>query len=100
MSKDNLTPEDLDESPEWTADMVKRSRSGAEVLTERLGAAGAARVLNKGGRPKANTVKVPVTMRLDPDVLEHFKATGSRWQTRINDTLRAEMEKTRRPGAR
>lgn len=39
------------------------------------------------GRQKA-PLKVPVSLRLDPDVVEHFRATGRGWQTRINDTLR------------
>ena len=39
------------------------------------------------GRQRA-PLKVPVSLRLDPDVVEHFRATGRGWQTRINDTLR------------
>ena len=33
--------------------------------------------------------KERVTLRLDPDVLASYRATGSGWQTRINDTLRS-----------
>lgn len=40
------------------------------------------------GRPKAAVTKVSTTIRLDPEVIEAFKATGSGWQTRINDALR------------
>jgi uncharacterized protein (DUF4415 family) len=29
-----------------------------------------------------------VTLRIDQDVLEHFRATGPGWQDRINDVLR------------
>ncbi|MFO1208256.1 MAG: BrnA antitoxin family protein [Amaricoccus sp.] len=29
-----------------------------------------------------------VTIMLDPDVIEHFKAGGKGWQTRINAALR------------
>jgi uncharacterized protein (DUF4415 family) len=32
--------------------------------------------------------KTPVTLRLDPDVLAKFKATGKGWQSRINDALK------------
>jgi uncharacterized protein (DUF4415 family) len=28
-------------------------------------------------------------MRIDPDVLDAFKATGPGWQTRINDALKS-----------
>ena len=34
-------------------------------------------------------VKVPVSIRLDPDILDWFKAKGPGYQTRINAALRA-----------
>jgi len=37
-------------------------------------------------------VKKPVTLRLDADVLEWFKAGGKGYQTRINQLLRKYME--------
>lgn len=40
--------------------------------------------------------KVPISIRLDPDVLEWFKAQGPRYQSRINAVLRAFMEAHRR----
>jgi uncharacterized protein (DUF4415 family) len=40
------------------------------------------------GRPKADVTKVSTTLRLDPDILAAFRATGLGWQGRINDTLR------------
>ena len=43
----------------------------------------------KRGRPKASNPKEAVNLRLSPKVLEHFRATGRGWQTRINDALRA-----------
>lgn len=36
--------------------------------------------------------KVPVSIRLDRDVLEWFKRRGTRYQTRINAVLRAYVE--------
>lgn len=39
------------------------------------------------GKQKAPT-KQPVSLRLDQDVLEHFRATGPGWQRRINAALR------------
>ena len=42
----------------------------------------------KRGRPKAETPKVSTTIRLDPDVLEAFRAQGPGWQNRINAVLR------------
>ena len=40
------------------------------------------------GRPKAEQTKMPVTIRLDPDIVDHYKATGKGWQSRMNDDLR------------
>ena len=40
------------------------------------------------GRPPIGNPKVSTTIRLSPDVVEHFKAGGRGWQTRINDALR------------
>ena len=40
------------------------------------------------GRPKAVVRKVSTTIRLDPDVVDAFKADGPGWQSRINTALR------------
>ena len=42
----------------------------------------------KRGRPRAEVTKVSTTIRLDPDVLEAFRAEGPGWQSRINAALR------------
>ncbi len=42
----------------------------------------------KRGRPKAEVRKVSTTIRLDPDVVEAFKAEGAGWQSRMNEALR------------
>ena len=36
--------------------------------------------------------KIPVSLRVDPDVLDFFKSTGKGFQTRMNAVLRAYME--------
>ncbi|WP_024518871.1 BrnA antitoxin family protein [Bradyrhizobium sp. Tv2a-2] len=41
--------------------------------------------------PKRNAipgVKEQVTLRIDQDVLDHFRSSGPGWQDRINDALR------------
>jgi uncharacterized protein (DUF4415 family) len=38
--------------------------------------------------PQKSAKKVVTTIRLSPDVLEKFKATGNGWQTRIDKSLR------------
>jgi len=40
--------------------------------------------------------KVQLTLRLDPDIIDFFRATGRGWQTRINAALRAHVERERR----
>ena len=40
------------------------------------------------GRPKAMTTKERITIRLSPEVLDHFRATGDGWQTRIDLALK------------
>ena len=40
------------------------------------------------GRPQGSGTKEQVTLRLDTQILERFRATGNGWQTRINDALR------------
>jgi uncharacterized protein (DUF4415 family) len=47
----------------------------------------------KRGRPKAENPKISTTVRLDADVLEHFRSAGPGWQTRINEALRSAMKK-------
>lgn len=47
----------------------------------------------KRGRPKAERPKVSTTLRLDADVLDHFRSLGPGWQTRINATLRSAIRK-------
>nr|WP_245247490.1 BrnA antitoxin family protein [Tianweitania sediminis] len=41
------------------------------------------------GRPRLENAKQPVSLRLEPEVLAKFKATGPGWQKRMNDVLKA-----------
>jgi len=51
--------------------------------------------LVRRGRPKAAAPKQAINIRLSPDVLIHFRATGPGWQSRINEVLRAHIAKRR-----
>ena len=44
--------------------------------------------LVRRGRPLGSGTKTQVTLRLDVDVVEKFRASGEGWQTRINDALK------------
>ncbi|MCC6131434.1 MAG: BrnA antitoxin family protein [Acidobacteria bacterium] len=63
------------DNPPWTEEML-----------------GPAVVRRGRGKQKA-PVKVKFTIRLDPDVVEFFKAQGAGWQSRINDALRLAARK-------
>ncbi len=55
--------------------------------------------LIRRGRPKSDMTKVPVSIRLSPDVLAHFKAGGPGWQTRIDATLSRAIKRRARTKA-
>ena len=46
-------------------------------------------VKRKPGRPPVANPKQAVSLRLEPEVLEKFRATGAGWQRRMNDVLKA-----------
>jgi uncharacterized protein (DUF4415 family) len=73
------------ENPEWTeADFA--AALGPESLPAPMLAAFPNTKL-RGGRP-AGSDKQMVSIRLDKEVVEKFKAGGPGWQTRINAALR------------
>ena len=47
---------------------------------------------------KKQPSKIQLTVRLDQDVVDFFKAQGPKYQTRMNTVLRAFMEHRRRTG--
>ncbi len=47
-----------------------------------------ARAPVRRGRPPKDRPKVSTTIRLSQDVIDHFRAGGSGWQTRIDRALR------------
>ena len=50
----------------------------------------AAMAARRAGRPSLaeHQRKVVTTIRLDPDVIAHFRSAGAGWQTRVNEALR------------
>ena len=69
-----------DENPEWTDEMFKQSVH-FDTLPESLQS-------KLRGRPKAAATKERITIRLSPDVVSTFRATGDGWQTRMDAALR------------
>jgi uncharacterized protein (DUF4415 family) len=68
---------DPDEAPELTDEWFE----GADLYD-------AGKLIRRGGRPKKTAPKEAVNIRLDPDVVAHFRAGGPGWQSRINAALR------------
>ena len=71
-----LGPDDYAEIPELTDEWFEKAvlMKGGKPL--------------KRGRPKSASPKQQVTLRLDRDVLDQFRAGGVGWQARINQALR------------
>jgi uncharacterized protein (DUF4415 family) len=71
-----LTKKDYDEIPELTDEDFARGvwHIGGKPVSR--------------GRPKAEVTKAAVSLRLDPDVIAHYRRSGRGWQSRINDALR------------
>jgi uncharacterized protein (DUF4415 family) len=78
----------LDPNPEWQAADFSRAQTASEVLPSLFSPARTAALMKPRGRPKAEITKQRVSIRLSPEVIEHFKASGSGWQTRIDAALR------------
>ena len=72
-----VKPEEYEELPEMTDEMFSRT------------------VFKKAGRPRSPNPKQMISLRLPPEVIARWKATGPGWQTRMAKRL----EKTPLPRA-
>lgn len=66
------------QDPEWTAEDFKAAKPFAEVFPEM------ATALRKRGPSRTQEL---ISIHVDRDVLQAFKATGPGWQTRMNEAL-------------
>ena len=73
------------DNPPLTAEDFAKAKPFKEVFPEMYAKLQARK---KAGRPKIETPKQAISIRLDQDVLEKFRNTGPGWQTRINEALR------------
>ena len=73
-----------DEAPEITKAWVAEAelRRGAKLV--------------RRGRPRTPNPKQLLSLRLPPEVIAGWKATGPGWQTRMADVLKKSTPKTRR----
>ncbi|KQR78287.1 BrnA antitoxin family protein [Rhizobium sp. Leaf341] len=68
---------------EITDEQARQRMTFAEALPEL-----AESIKRSRGRPAVANPKRPVSLRLSPEVIEAYKATGKGWQSRIEDVLR------------
>ncbi len=80
MNKKPKSEETDVDNPEWAPEMFKQAM--------RLDALPASLQGKLRGRPKAATTKERITIRLSPEVVGAFRATGQGWQTRVDAALR------------
>lgn len=76
-----------DDDVEWTEEMFAKAalHEGERLIRPASG------TLKSIGRPLSDNPKKQVTLRLDPEVVEKFRATGKGWQSRINAELRKSL---------
>jgi uncharacterized protein (DUF4415 family) len=71
--------------------MFARMRPAAEVAPEIV-----RRARGQRGPQKSKPVKTLISLRLDPDVVQHFRRGGRGWQSRINQALRKAVKLRKR----
>jgi uncharacterized protein (DUF4415 family) len=78
-------PELIDASnPEWTDEMFKSAKRIDQLPAELQG-----KLRRQGMRgPQKAPTKIQTAIRYDRDVVNHFKAQGPGWQTRMNSALK------------
>ena len=85
-------PFDDPDNPEWTEETFARARAQEHLLPPEVLALAPQVAARVRGRQRAQT-KAQVTLRLDREVLDHFRATGPGWQARINTALQEAVRK-------
>ncbi len=73
-------------SPPLSDAFMDKMRPAAEVLPGL-----ADRYKRTRGKQKS-PIKVSVTIRLDQDVVRHYRSGGKGWQTRLNDDLKQHVD--------
>jgi uncharacterized protein (DUF4415 family) len=80
----HISKEDWDavDSLELSEEFMAGMRPMREVAPELV------EMQRRRGRPPVAQPKISTTLRLSPEVLAHFRASGDGWQTRIDEALR------------
>lgn len=70
------------DNPEWTEEDFRKARPASQLPPEIL------KAFPRTRGPQIAPKKIPVSIRLSPEVIEHFKSTGPGWQSRIDEVLK------------
>lgn len=89
MSK-NKPPIFDDDNPEWTAADFATAENPEDILPMAVLKA-FPETVKRLGRPIKENKKNAIYIRLSPDVVEHFRAMGKGWQTKIDEALKQWM---------
>lgn len=90
---------DAVDAPDLTDDELATAKPLPDALPDL--AAAMEQEVKRRGRPPLNEPKKAVSIRLEPRIIDHFKAAGRGWQTRVNDVLARHVdEAASRPGSR
>ena len=76
---------DPDDAPELTREFFRR----ADIYQ-------GDKLIRRGRPPIGEKPKEAIKLRLSPIVLDHFRAGGAGWQTRINETLEKAVEREKK----
>src|SRR5206468_161578 len=79
------------ENPEWTEEDFRRARPALEVLPREV--VEAIRRYRGQRGPQKSPTKELISLRVDREVVDAFRATGRGWQTRANEALRVYAKK-------
>lgn len=69
-------------NPEWTREEFARA-----VTFDKLPSRLRQKISSRKRGPQKAQRKVPVSIRLSPDVVEAFRASGAGWQARVDEIL-------------
>jgi uncharacterized protein (DUF4415 family) len=82
-----------EDNPEWTPERWKNALTVDELPPELRAKILEAFPNTKVRGPQKAPTKEAVSIRLSSEVLDHYRATGKGWQTRIDDALKDAIKK-------
>ena len=78
------------DNPEWDDGMFQEAKPALEVLPEEF-FEDMKRLRGQRG-PQKQPVKIPISLRIDPETLEYFRSEGKGWQIKMNQVLKDYVE--------